>query len=231
MLLLLSIQSLYFLVPLALGLVVCSSVCGDIAFPESYLPVAAPGECPVDEERSCCISGVAFVTCDSAAIPENLTDTASIDTLKTAGKVTSFNQVIVTRNVPTPINFAAGCGKNILVAMEELVDIDVLHVSEDHQDEQYFHLFSLLNNKLGLVMQYEDDYTIMAQDWVDNFLVDGGAVGTLPTTQMGIQATMTIPPYLVPFAENEPCRWRMQFKLRYKGVLKSALVPAWIGQF
>lgn len=224
-------KSLYILIPMIMGLVYCSSACGDIEFPATYLPAVVEGSCPEDEERSCCISGVMFITCDAGAKPDDLIDPTNIETLKTAGKVTSFNNVIVTRGVPTDITFAAGCGKVVQVAREELIDIDILSVSEDHDDEEYFNSFSLLNNKIGLALQYEDDYTILAKDWIDSWKVDAGVAGTLPDTQMGVKATMTIPPYLVPFAENEPCRWRMQFKLRYKGVLTSALITGMIGQF
>lgn len=210
-----------------IGGVYCTTNCGDLNFGEHYIePVSEENPCPDDEYSTCCLDKIAFVTCDSDAKPGNLTDTTSISDLKAAGKITTFKNVIITRGEPTDIIFPAGCNKNIVVRTEELITVEIIDGSTEHADEKYMDNLSKLNNKFGVVLGYDDDYVIMAPDWFEAFDTDGA----LPDTQLGLKCTFTKKPHKVPFNENEPCRWRMELKLSYTGILKAALVPAFVGQ-
>lgn len=207
----------------------CSTACGDtLEFPATYVPQPTELDpCPEAETRSCCVKRIALVMCDSAAQPADLTNTTSIEALKTAGKLISFSDVGVTFNTPTSTLYTKPCGEEIVVRKEQLIDVEVFDVSEDHEDEQFFNALCKLNNKFGFVYQYEDGYTALADDWIDWFL--DGAIGDLPDTQMGIPVSFSIDPYLVPFNRDEPCRWRFQLKVMYDCVLRSALIPAFQG--
>lgn len=207
----------------------CSTACGDsLAFPATYVPQPTELDpCPAKETRSCCVNRVAFVMCDEDAQPATVTDTADIEALKTAGKLINFSDVGITFNTPTEVLYTKPCGDEIVVRKEQLIDIEVFDVSEDHEDEQFFYELCGLNNKFGMIFQYTDSYTALAPDWMD-WWFDGGA-GDLPDTQMGIPVSFTIAPYIVPFNRDEPCRWRMQVKVMYDCVLRSALIPGFVG--
>jgi hypothetical protein len=212
----------------AMGYVYCSSDCGSLQFPESYAPEPTEGDpCPSCTGASNCINGFALVTCDGDAKPANLTDTESIDTLKTAGKIFTFKDVYVTRNQPTTVTFTppGSCGKTIIVRNEEIIDVLILCTAADRTDEEVFDAIAAMNNKWGVILKDADDYTYLAKDWIAAF--KGG--DPLPDTQMGIQATLVGNPYKSNFVENEPTHWKMQIKLTYTGILQGALIPAFIG--
>lgn len=205
-----------------------TSCAGTLTFPTTYIPV--PTEevpCPEKETRSCCVSHLALVMCDSAAQPVSISDPDDITALKTAGKLISFSDVGVTFNTPTEVLYTKPCGEEVVVRKEQLIDVEVFDVSEDHEDEVFFHALCGLNNKFGFIFQYTDGYTAIAPDWIDWFL-DGGT-GDLPDTQMGIPCSFTVAPYLVPFNRDEPCRWRFQIKVQFDCVLRSAMIPGFVG--
>lgn len=207
----------------------CVTTCsGALAFPATYIP--APTEenpCPEKETRSCCITKIAFILCDEDSKPTTVTDPADIEALKTANKLISFGDVGITFNTPTATTFRKPCGEEIVVRKEQLIDIDVFDVSEDHEDEVFFNALCKLNNKFGMIFQWSDGYTALSPDWMDWWL--DGHVGAAPDTQMGIPVSFTIDPYIAPFNVDEPCRWKMQIKVMYDCVLRSASIPGFVG--
>lgn len=208
----------------------CSTTCGTFTFPTSYIPVATElNPCPDKETRSCCVNKLAFVLCDEDSKPTTITDPADIEALKTAGKMITFADVGITFNTPTEITYTKPCGEIITVRKEQLIDVEVFDVSEDHEDEQFFNTLCGLNNKFGFIYQYTDGYTALSPEYIDWFL--DGAVGALPDMQMGIPTSFSISPYLVPFNRDEPCRWRFQLKVEYECVLRSANIPGFVGVF
>lgn len=208
---------------------VCVSSCGEnLVLPTSYAPVPTEeNPCPKAQKRSCCVKKFAFVLCDADSIPTSLSDPEAIALLKTNHKMMTFSNASVTFNVPTENTFDLPCGDKLLVSKTQLIDIEVFVVAEDHTDETFWRDVCLLNNKLGFIGQYTDNYTILSDDWIDAF-INGDAV--LPVTQMAIPFSFTISPYLVPFAKNEPCRWKMQIEIPIECTLRSALMPGFVGQ-
>ena len=204
---------------------------GSLAFPGTYIPLPTEeNPCPEKEQRSCCVSKLALVLCDSASKPDTLTDPTDIEALKTANKMFTFPDVGVSFQTPTETTFKKPCGDLVLVRKEQLIDVDVYDVSEDHEDEIVFNAICGLNGKFGLIWQYTDGYTVAAKEIIDWFL-DTDGVGTIPDMQLGVPATFSISPYLAPFNDDEPCHWKMQFKITYECGLKSALMPGFQGVF
>lgn len=207
----------------------CVSTCaGNLTFPDTYIPIPDEGNpCPEKETRSCCVNKLALVMCDEDAKPTTISDTADIEALKTAGKLISFSDVGVTFNTPTEVLYTKPCGEEITVRKEQLIDVEVFDVSEDHEDSIFYRSLCRLNNKFGFIYQYTDGYTAIAPDWMDWYL--DGSVGSPPNTQVGIPCSFSIAPYLVPFNKDEPCRWRFQLKVIYDCVLVDALIPGFQG--
>jgi len=208
---------------------VCVSSCGaDLVLPTSYAPV--PTEevpCPAVQKRSCCMKKFAFILCDADSIPTSLSDPEAIALLKTNLKMMSYPSASVKFNAPTTDTFELPCGDKMIVSKKQTIDIEVYTVAEDHSDETHWRDICLLDGKLSWIGQFTDGYTVLADDWITTFLA---SEVTLPVTQMGIPFSFSIPPYPAPFVKGEPCRWIMQIEIDIDCVLRSALMPGFIGQ-
>lgn len=212
---------------LAVG--VCVSSCGaDLVLPSSYAPV--PTEevpCPVPQKKSCCMKRFAFTLCDADSLPTSLSDPEAIALLKTNNKLISFPKASVQFEDPTDEIFEYPCGEKEVISTTQLINISVYTVAEDHSDETFWKDMCALSGKLGFIGQWEDNYTVLADDWIQA-AIDEDAV--LPVTQMGVPFSFTKKPRMAPFTKGQPCRWDMQIEVNIECVLRSAYMTGFIGQ-
>ena len=202
---------------------VCSSACG-AAF--AGLPVAYSDPCVI-ESRSNCFNRLFMATCEKF-LGTSMNDGTALSALKTANKIRMFQNVDVVPGTPTQISYKRkGCGGSVPTGIKQVFDLYFLDVSEDHADEIFWREICQLGNKITWGMFFDDDYLVANQKWVDHW--NAGGAGATPNEPLGMNASVTEVPHLLPFEEDTPPQWKMQIELQFPCTWVSGLAPNVIG--